>query len=184
MKYPNHITLDLKPMTMQEAEPLARNIRAWLNDAGIEATLYMKKLTGNLTAGYRLICGFGRKIAGRDRKKAEIHCSGFEVIVHNTVGRDQMTDGNGMFVPADPKRPTLVFGKWPCMVRLVGRRRTQYEAFFRFYGDERGYRCRSRWPIGGESSFDYDTDISKLDFSKNIKYLAGIRPYSNRKAGK
>lgn len=184
MKYPNHITLDLKPMTRQEVEPLVRNIRAWLKDAGIEATLCTKRLAGDMTSGYKLVCGLDRKIVGRDRRKAEIHCSGFKVVVRNTVGRDKMTDGNGMFVPADPKRTTLIFGIWPCMVRLVGRRRTQYEAFFRFYGDERGYRCSSRRQICGESSYDYDTDISKLDFSKNIKYLAGIRPYRNRKAGK
>ena len=175
MKHPNFITLDDATVEYSEVKPMIEALAKRLSEAGISATVSRKE---DFRTGYAFEFKFASPVKGRDWKKSAIDCTGFWVWVQKEIGKDEVKDANGFAVfETDKSKQETVCGKWPCSVKLQGEPYEQFSAHFQFVGKERRYRCRHIEAIQDRtmSVYQYDDDISAIDFRDNIRYLEGIR---------
>lgn len=174
MQHPNFISLDDFPVEYGEIRPMIETLARRLSENGISATVTRKN---NCSRGVAFEVEFSSPVVGRDARKSLVKCNGFRVWVTGQVGKDEMKEENGtlLFEESDGE---LMFGKWPCPVKLKGERYHQYSAQFSFIGKERRYRCHKWESIHGGTgtkSYEYDDNIGNLDFTCNIDYLAELR---------
>lgn len=165
VKYPNQVTASHIQVTDKEIEALAASLVKAIDREtdGLEYRIVYDG-TGDCLKGKWVEFNFANPVVGRDWKRSRVYCTGFGVMLCRDRGPDMAKDANG-----EVPRPAPV--------------REQYSASFTYFGHETRFRCRRRDGIrdGSAHWHQYDTDLPELDFSENIRYIAGITPEKKRK---
>ena len=154
MKHDDMVSVHFHPVTDAEANAVADKIADGLRRIGIR----FRRRTTPTNAGLNgkiVDFTFDKRIRGRDWKDSRIDCTGLYVMVLKKHGYDGVWEKGG-------DRPFY----------------EQYGVTFGFQGTERMWRRRTKKVIQDNTMevYQYDDDLDAIDFSRNIDYLAGIRP--------
>lgn len=163
MKHPLHITKSYTSVSYEEIRPLVERLAQKLSSLGISASVNAEP--EELFKGFLVKFSFCKHVTGRHYvTRSLVDCSGFSVSISKCRGQDEELDGNGRFVWDEENK----------CVKCTGPEYDQWQAYFRFAGKERGYRCKKFCCIQPKLPFDYGDELSDIDFSESLDWLSEV----------